>query len=182
MQIELIETERLRGERIGQSHWKLWMSMGSNSEVMATLGGIWSQEQAQEKLQWNCEQWQRYGHGQWIFFAKKTGLFVGRGGIRAMTVDGNEEIELGYALMPAYWSRGLATEIGKKALSIAFEQFHYPSVVCFTLVDNKRSERVMQKIGFAFEGQIVHAGLPHVLYRYHNPKLELQSAVGRDDK
>ncbi len=40
----------------------------------------------------------------------------------------------------------------------------------------------MQKIGFAFEGQIVHAGLPHVLYRYQNPKVELQSAVGRDDK
>lgn len=51
--------------------------MGSNSEVMATLGGIWSQEQAQEKLQWNCEQWQRYGHGQWIFLCQNNWVVCG---------------------------------------------------------------------------------------------------------
>lgn len=110
-----------------------------------------------------------------MFFENENGSFVGRGGIRRMIVNDNEEIELGYALMPEYWGKGLATEIGEKALSIAFERFCYPSVVCFTLADNKRSERVMQKIGFSFEGTIIHAGMPHVLYRYRNPK---RGAIG----
>ena len=87
------------------------------------------------------------------------------------TVSGKEEVELGYALMPEFWGKELAVEIGKKALSIAFDDFNYPSVVCYTLVDNKRSERVMQKIGFSFEREITHANYPHVLYRYQNPKL-----------
>lgn len=169
MQVELIETHRLRGERVRKLHWKLWLDMGSNPEVMATLGGTWSREKAQEKLRWNCEQWERHGHGQWMFFDKATEAFVGRGGIRRVIVNGSDEVELSYALMPEFWSQGLAVEVGKKVLPIAFDEFRYPSVVCYSLADNKRSERVMQKMGFSFERNIMHAQKPHVLYRYRNP-------------
>lgn len=169
MQVELIETQRLRGERVCESHWHLWREMGSNSKVMATLGGTWNKEKAENKMKLNLEQWKCYGHGQWIFFDKITGLFAGRGGIRKVIVNENEEIELGYALMPEFWGQGLAAEIGEKALSIAFGQFSYSSVVCYSLVSNKKSERVMQKIGFTFEGNIIQANQPHVLYRYQNP-------------
>lgn len=170
MQVETIETKRLKGERINETHWNLWIEMGSNPEVMATLGGIWSLGKAKEKMHWNCEQWQCCGHGQWMFFEKETGSFVGRGGIRKMDVNKKEEVELGYALMPKYWGKELAVEMGKKALNIAFNKFYYPNVVCLTLVENKKSERVMQKIGFAFEDNIIHANLPHLLYRYQNPR------------
>jgi [ribosomal protein S5]-alanine N-acetyltransferase len=169
MQIKLIETNRLRGEKIQESHLPFWIKMGSNPTVMETLGGTWNQKKAHQKIQWNCEQWERYGHGQWTFFDKITEEFVGRGGIRRVTVNEQEEVELGYALMPEFWGQGLAVEIGEKTLSIAFNQFNYLSVVCYTLIDNKRSQRVMEKIGFAFEGNIIHANQPHVLYRYQNP-------------
>ncbi|MDJ0567916.1 MAG: GNAT family N-acetyltransferase [Pleurocapsa sp. MO_192.B19] len=169
MQVELIETRRLRGERLQKSHWQYWLKIGSNPQVMATMGGIWNQKKAQQKMQYNCEQWELYGHGQWLFFDKATREFVGRGGIRKVTVNDNEEVELGYALMPDFWGQGLAVEIGKKSLLIAFEQFDYSSVVCYTLTGNKRSQKVMQKIGFLFENNILLANQPHVLYRYPNP-------------
>jgi RimJ/RimL family protein N-acetyltransferase len=165
MQVELIETDRLRGERIQESHWQFWYEIGSNPTVMANLGGVWSQEKAQKKLLWNCEQWNEYGHGQWIFFGKLTETFVGRGGIRKVLLTDQEEVELGYSLMPEFWSKGLAAEIRKKGVSIAFEQFSYPSVVGYTLVDNKRSQRVLQKLGFSFEKNIMHADHLHVVYR-----------------
>jgi [ribosomal protein S5]-alanine N-acetyltransferase len=171
MQIEFIETPRLKGEKISVKHQGLLLEMSSNQLVMATLGGTWTPQETCKKIESNCEQWQCYGHGQWIFFDKATDLFVGRGGIRKVIVNDREEVELGYALMPEFWGRELAVEIGKKALSIAFNDFSYPSVVCYTLVENKRSERVMQKIGFFFEQEIIHANYPHVLYRYKNPAL-----------
>jgi [ribosomal protein S5]-alanine N-acetyltransferase len=37
--------------------------------------------------------------------------------------------------------------------------------VAFTLATNQASRRVMEKVGGQFESDIVHAGLPHVLYR-----------------
>lgn len=175
MQIEFIETQRLKGEKISIDNHSLLLEMGSNSLVMATLGGIWSQEMTTRKIKENCKQWQLYGHGQWIFFDKATNLFVGRGGIRKVRVNNNEEVELGYALMPKFWGKELAVEIGKKSLSVAFNKFNYPSVVCYTLTTNKRSERVMQKIGFVFEQTIEHANYPHVLYRYPNSKLDTSS-------
>lgn len=172
MQIEMIETPRLKGERISKKHWNLWLKIGSNQMVMATLGGTWNEEKAQKRMKYDCEQWQNYGHGLWIFFDKATNVFVGRGGIRRVLLNGKEEVELAYALMPEFWGKELAVEIGKKALSVAFDKFDYLSVVCYTLIDNKRSERVMQKIGFLFEEHIVHADLAHVLYRYKNPQLK----------
>ena len=169
MHIEQIETQRLKGERVNESHWQFWLEMGSNPTVMSTLGGTWDREKAQKKMHWNCEQWERYGHGQWMFFDKRSGRFAGRGGIRKVIVYGKEEVELGYALMPEFWGQGLAVEIGEKALLIAFDRFNYSSVVCYTLVGNKKSERVMQKIGFVFERNIIEANQPHILYRYQNP-------------
>ena len=169
MQIESIQTKRLRGERVRQSLWQHWLTIGSNERVMATMGGVWDDNKARRKMQQNCQQWKLYGHGQWLFFDRQTNEFVGRGGIRKVQVDNNNEVELGYALMPQFWGRGLAVEIGRKALSIALNLFNYPSVVCYTLVNNQRSQRVIEKLGFLFEREILLANRPHVFYRYLNP-------------
>ena len=168
MQIELIETRRLIGERVRKSHLPLWRQIGFNPQVMTTMGGAWTSEQAFQKLQKNCEQWKLYGHGQWTLFDRPTKEFVGRGGIRKVVVNDREEVELGYALMPQFWGRGLAVEIGEKALSIAFDLFNYPSVICYALTGNKRSRRVMEKLGFSFERNVLIADKPHIFYRYLN--------------
>ncbi|MEM7595357.1 MAG: GNAT family N-acetyltransferase [Cyanobacteria bacterium P01_A01_bin.83] len=168
IQIDCIETLRLRGEKVKESHLSLWKIMGSNPQVMANMGGIWTHEKTLKKIKYNVQHWSQYGHGQWTFFDKTTKNFIGRGGIRKVILNDKSEVELGYALMPEFWGHGLAMEIGEKALSIAFNQFKYSSVVCFTLTNNKKSQRVMEKIGFCFESNIVRANQPHVLYRYLN--------------
>jgi RimJ/RimL family protein N-acetyltransferase len=40
-------------------------------------------------------------------------------------------------------------------------------IVAFTLPTNDASRRVMEKLGFSYERDIEHAGMPHVLYRLH---------------
>lgn len=73
-------------------------------------------------------------------------------------------MELVCALMAEYWNRGLATEMAEEILSVAFEKLGMADVICFTLTTNRASQRVMEKAGFEYERDIVHAGLPHVLY------------------
>ena len=155
---ETVETRRLRGERLTTRHWDHWLRMGTDPRLMATLAGVWTEAQAREKLVWNIRQWEQNGHGQWLFFMKDSARLVGRCGIRKMVVNAKEEVELGYAVMPESWGKGFATEMGAKALQVAFEQLRYPSVVAFTLLNNGPSERVMQKLGFSFEDHIVHTG------------------------
>ena len=174
---DTIETARLRGERLAVRHWGIWRCMGADARLMATLGGVWTDAVAREKLEWNCRQWEQHGHGQWLFFMKDSSRFVGRCGIRKMVVNAKEEIELGYSVLPELWGQGFAPEMGGAALQIAFGQFGYPSVVAFTVVNNAASERVMQKLGFSFEYHIIHAGQRHVLYRRQNPNTAMQATT-----
>ncbi len=81
------------------------------------------------------------------------------------TLGGADEVELAYAVMAEFWGRGLASEMALASLQLGFAHLGLAEIVAFTLTTNAASRRVMEKIGFRFERDIVHAGLPHVLYR-----------------
>ena len=42
---------------------------------------------------------------------------------------------------------------------------HRTEIVAFTRPDNVASRRVMEKADFVYERDVLHVGLPHVLYR-----------------
>ena len=60
---------------------------------------------------------------------------------------------------------GLATELAFTAVDVGFEALELERLIAFTLPHNIASRRVMEKAGFTYEREIVHATLPHVLYR-----------------
>jgi RimJ/RimL family protein N-acetyltransferase len=111
------------------------------------------------------DHWQQVGFGLWMWFSKTDGRFVGRGGVRPIFVEGHDEIEIAYALMPEFWNQGLATEIAAASVKVAFDELGLAELVCFTLPTNIASRRVMEKCGFALERDIVWKDLPHVFYR-----------------
>lgn len=164
-QKDKFSSDRLTASRLRIEDYSILCQMHQDPRVMATLNGIRSDAQTQHYLQVNLEHWQRYGYGLWIFRDKTNGNFVGRGGLRHIDVDGNDQIELAYALMPAYWGKGLATEMAKAILKVGFEALNIKEVVCLTLTTNQASQRVMQKVGFQYERNINYANLPHLLYR-----------------
>jgi RimJ/RimL family protein N-acetyltransferase len=139
--------------------------MHRDKRVMATLAGVRSDEETAEFLRAQLAHWERYGFGWWTLREASSGTFVGRGGLRRVTVEGREEVEVGYALMLEYWERGLATELAGESARVAFEILDLPDIVSFTLPTNRASRRVMEKIGLRYERDVVHADLPHVLYR-----------------
>jgi RimJ/RimL family protein N-acetyltransferase len=77
------------------------------------------------------------------------------------------EVEAGWAIVPERWGQGLATELARTAIEAASGPLRLREVVAFALPDNLASRRVMEKTGFVFERDIIHAGFPHVLYRWH---------------
>ncbi|HWY86280.1 MAG TPA: GNAT family N-acetyltransferase, partial [Gemmataceae bacterium] len=76
-----------------------------------------------------------------------------------------DEIELGYGLLTEFWGQGLATELAAASVRAAFDALKVPEIVSFALPTNKASRRVMEKVGFQYEKEVVWADLPHVLYR-----------------
>jgi [ribosomal protein S5]-alanine N-acetyltransferase len=111
------------------------------------------------------EHWERYGFGLWLLRDRRTGEFVGRGGLQWTDVADLNKVEAGWAIVPKRWGQGLATEFASASARTAFEQLGLSEVVAFTLPNNVSSRRVMEKVGFTYERHIEHTGLPHVLYR-----------------
>jgi len=138
--------------------------MHRDPRVMATLGGVRPDAETKDFLRVNLDHWDRHGYGLWIF-RDRTGAFAGRGGIRHVTIEEIEEIEVAYALMPDFWGRGLATEMARALLGIAFGQLGLSNLIGFTLVENRGSRRVLEKLGFGLGREFVFKSLPHVLYR-----------------
>ena len=163
--IEHIRTKHMMLSRVQESDRSHFLAMYSDPRVMATMGGVRSEQQTDELLQIDLTHWQRHGFGRWIARDLVTGQFAGRGGLRHCTIGGRDEVELGYAFLSPYWGRGLATELAAESVRVGFELLGLPELVCFTLPTNAASRRVMEKVGFRYERDVVHAGLPHILCR-----------------
>jgi [ribosomal protein S5]-alanine N-acetyltransferase len=165
----VIGTPRLRGERIGPEHQDALAALHGDPRVGATLGGTRTPEQVADTIVRHGQIWAENGFGYWLFRDRESGEPVGRGGLSRAHVDGADEVEVGWAIMPERWGRGYATELGGAAVEVAFGVLGLADVVAFTLPHNAASRRVMEKLGFSYEREIVWADLPHVLYRLHSP-------------
>lgn len=132
---------------------------------MSTLGGFRSEDDANRDILRDKKHWADHGFGIWMFFDKENDKFVGRGGPTICGVDGKDECVMNYAVVPEYWGKGFATEIGKHTVSLAFNELHQSSMVSYTLPINHKSIRVMEKLGFKYEKDIRHANLFHKCYR-----------------
>jgi ribosomal-protein-alanine N-acetyltransferase len=173
-----LHTDRLLAERLRLAGLDELCRMHRDPRVMSTLGGVRPDEQTRQFLHDNLRHWDRYGYGLWMFRAKTDGQFVGRGGLRHVHVGEHDEVELAYALMAAFWGCGLATEMAEAILTVAFTQLNLADIVAFTLATNQASRRVMEKVGCTFERHLIHAGLPHVLYRVHRQQYTSERSGG----
>ena len=139
--------------------------MDESAEFMALLGGVRDTAGTAAYLEMNVRHWAEHGFGMWMLRDAASTAVIGRAILRHLDVRGVDEIEVGYGFMPEYWGRGLATEIAQACVRIGFGQLGVASLVAITTPANRASQRVMHKAGFAYERDIVHAGLPHVLFR-----------------
>jgi [ribosomal protein S5]-alanine N-acetyltransferase len=164
-ELDRVETERLVGERLREEHLAYLRMQDSDRDVMATLGGVRSENETWENLLSGLEHWERHGFGPWLFHVRATGEAVGGAALRHVHIGGRDEVELGYRVAAAWWGRGIATEMASALVGVARDRLRLPEIVAFTLPDNRASRRVMEKVGFTYERDVEWAALPHVLYR-----------------
>ena len=117
--------------------------------------------------------WDEHGFGLRSVLDGATGVYEGFVGLARVPPAGvvPGEVEIGWRLRRAGWGRGLATEA---ALAVrdgdAFGALALPSLVAAARPRNRRSLRVMEKLGMrrAGAGPTTH-GRPTVIYRLDNP-------------
>jgi len=94
----------------------------------------------------------QWGFGLFRIALKNTNTAIGICGL--IKRDGLNDIDLGFALLPAYGGKGYAYEAAEAVLRYAQNQLHLHRLVAITLVDNAASLKLLQKLGFRFERMV----------------------------
>jgi RimJ/RimL family protein N-acetyltransferase len=108
----------------------------------------------QEMKDWIEDLNTRYPEGSTRGFwaAEEQGKFIGWFHLRPSRDTG--ETELGYRLCPESWGRGLATEGSRALLATAANE----KVIARTMMANRRSRRVMEKLGMTVARTFPYSG------------------------
>ncbi len=106
-------------------------------------------EEAHEFIRYSIEK-QRSGQpGVWSIILKDERLVIGTIEIHSFY---KYKGEIGFALHPAYWSKGIISEASKAVMIYAFEELKLKRLSLAHFLDNHASNRVAKKLGFKEEG------------------------------
>jgi RimJ/RimL family protein N-acetyltransferase len=164
-----IETPRLRLRRLSPADEADLVALDSDPEVMRYVGsppGVKPPAETRERVR------QRIGtdHGPlgfWRIEARGDGAFLGLGALILMPAG--DDVELAYRLTRAAWGRGIAAEAGAVLVDYAFGTVGLPRLVAVTYPDNRASQRVLDKLGFARGGLVEYRGVHVVHYALAAP-------------
>jgi RimJ/RimL family protein N-acetyltransferase len=162
---ESFRTARLAAERLTPDHLAELIQFHRDPDVMAELGGLRDEEETSRYLTRNLDHWRDHGFGVWALREPSDSRFVGRAILRRLAFEDADEIEIGYALYPEFWGRGLATEVAETCLSLGWKELDAPSLVGVTTANNLASQRVLLKVGMRYEREVVEEGTRYFLYR-----------------
>lgn len=109
------------------------------------------------------------GFGLCLVTLKETGESMGMCGL--INREQLEDIDLGYAFLPRYWSKGYALEAAKAMLEFGWDTAELKRIVAITDPSNTPSNRVLEKLGFVFEKMVKIAvdDIDLNLYAIHKP-------------
>lgn len=181
--MNIIQTPRLILRTFKESDFPYFVQMNQDPLVMEHFPNLISEEQTRALLDRINQHYRDHGFSLFAVELKETHQFIGFIGLLHVGFQEHftPAVEIGWRLDSAYWNLGFATEGAKATLDYAFNHLKLPKVVSFTATSNKRSQRIMQKIGMKHNPQdnFAHPKLPvdsplseHVLYTITKQEFE----------
>ncbi|MEY4361484.1 MAG: hypothetical protein RL391_790 [Actinomycetota bacterium] len=188
MNVPVLETERLVLRGWHSDDRSPFAELNADAAVMEHFPSVMSHEESDRLVDAIIDGWAA-GFGLWAVEDKEHGRFIGYTGFSSPSWEASFTpcVEIGWRLRADSWGAGRATEAARTALHWALDNLRAPrdEIVSFTTVGNRRSRRVMEKIGLLHDetADFDHPRLPtwehkrHVLYR--RTLRELRHIVGR---
>jgi RimJ/RimL family protein N-acetyltransferase len=145
--------------------------MNADARVMEFFPSTLTREESDAAFDRIAAHREEHGFAQMAAELRETGEFIGFIGLSVPTFEAHFTpcVEIGWRLAAEHWGRGLAMEGAQEVLRRAGRD-----IVSFTAEQNRRSRRVMEKIGMThdpaddFDHPRIPPGHPlrrHVLYR-----------------
>ncbi len=91
---------------------------------------------------------------RWIITLKGEGQPIGTLGFHKWAPSAAYQAEMGYDLAKEHWGKGIMTEAMKAVIDFGFTKMELNRIEVFIMPRNKRSIKLVQRLGFKREGLI----------------------------
>ena len=162
------ETVRLTFRKLNEEDFETWSSFCEDREIMQYFAFPETDLASVICRKWFDKIYWRYENnlgGMNVLIDKSSGKFMGQCGLLVQTVDEQEELEIGYSLMPQARGLGYALEAAKKCRDFAFENDFSDSIISIIHPDNLASQRVALKNELKLWKQTQFHGVKVNVYR-----------------
>ena len=172
----IIETERLLLREWEAQDLQPFANINQDPKVMEFMPSLLTLEETSNWINKIKQHFVKYGYGYWVVTLKNTKELIGYTGLNVPSYESHFTpcVEISWRIASQHWGKGYATEAAQAVLKNGFEKYNLKEIVSLTVPANKRSIRVMEKIGMKrdLSGDFHHPILPkehslskHVLYR-----------------
>ena len=146
----VLGTDRLRLRRLSVDDAPFILALLNEPSFLRFVGdkGVRTLENARTYIATQIASYERFGFGLYLTERKTDGAALGICGL--VKRDGLDDVDVGFAFAPEFWSHGYAAESASAVIAYAINVLRLPRVVAFTKPDNVASRRLLAKIGLRF--------------------------------
>jgi ribosomal-protein-alanine N-acetyltransferase len=151
----VLETGRLRLLRLSTADAPFILELLNDPDFIRNIGdrGVHTHDQAQQYvLTGPAASYEQHGFGLYLVAEKQSGASVGICGL--LRRDCHEDVEIGFAFLPAARGKNYAFEAGSAVLELGTQSPQLTRIVALTAPDNLASMRVLEKLGFHFDRMV----------------------------
>ena len=160
----VLQTARLRLRRFRAQDADAVFAIIGDDVAMQYYPKTFQRRDAEEWIERNLRRYAEYGHGLYAVTPQGSDELIGDCGVIRQIVEGRPQLEVGYHFRRDHWGHGYATEAARACMGLAFQNFGAEKVISLIRPENVPSRRVAERNGMTIERQVMHAGLPHLVY------------------
>lgn len=153
--MKIFETERLILRQASTEDASIILALLNEPSFIRNIGdrGVRTLDEARDYILTRLiANYENHGFGMYLVLVKETGVPAGICGL--VKREGLDDVDIGYAFLPQYWSRGYATESALAVKEYAKNTIGLKRLVGITDPTNHKSARVLEKIGLKFEKMV----------------------------
>jgi RimJ/RimL family protein N-acetyltransferase len=151
----VVETSRLVLRRIATGDAEFILRLLNEPSFLRFVGdrGVRTLDDARKYIEKGpVDSYRRLGFGLYLVVLKESGASIGICGL--LKRESLEDVDVGFALLPEFWSRGYAIEAASAVMAHGRDALGLSRILAVTTSDNTASIRLLEKLGLAFSRMV----------------------------
>ena len=165
--MEGVETERLLFRKLTMDDFEDWLPFHKEPKSSLHRSGLPKDpsKACAEQFERVFERYEEGLGGMFALVDKITNELIGLCGLLVQIVDFQEELEIGYSILPKFWGQGYASEAAQRCKETAFKNGWADHLVSIIHIDNEPSKKVAIKNGMHIEKRTEYKNNPVFIFR-----------------